>query len=97
MISSLPPLLAQIKRLAVETDYFYGSPALVMALLFVKPDGGFGDQPKWQLCLAGVLVMMRASRPHPNSSFVPFATSTVCASTGGLPLHGQAALPRDGA
>ena len=98
MISSLPPLLAQIKQLAVETDYFYGSPALVMALLFVKPDGGFGDQPKWQLCLAGVVVMMRACRPHLNSSFVSFATSTVvCASTGGLPLHGQAALPRDGA
>lgn len=45
--------------MASETDYFCLCPKLVLALLFVKPDGGFGTDPKWPMCLGGALVLIR--------------------------------------
>lgn len=50
----------QVQQLAIENDYFCLCPKLVLALLFVKPDGGFGIDPKWPMCLAGALVLMLA-------------------------------------
>ena len=50
------------KRTAMHTEFFSNCAMMAMAILFVKPDGGFTDnnsKGEFVLCIVGLLVMMR--------------------------------------
>ena len=51
--------LEDVKALAENNDFFLGCPKLALAILSVKADGGFGECPRWQCCIVGILVLMR--------------------------------------
>jgi len=51
-------LYHQVRQMANDSDFFFTCKKLVLALLFVKPDGGFGANPKWPMCLGGALVLL---------------------------------------
>lgn len=48
-----------VKQLSLATDYFAACDKLVTAILFVKADGGFGNKPRWGLCIVGIVVLIR--------------------------------------
>ena len=48
------------------TDFFLECPKLVLEVLYTKGDGGYDAEGRFQLCIAGALVMMLCYCEHSN-------------------------------